>query len=69
MNYNIPINPVNYNQIMDPLYRIQLIEQELQRLRNSITNLENRINKLEDNKTINYFNSNVSNKEEGLYML
>ena len=60
MNYNIP---------MDPIYRIQLLEQEILKLKNNILILENRINKLEDNKTINYFNSNVSNKEEGLYML
>ena len=69
MNYNFPMIPNNYNQLMDPLYRIQLIEQELQRLRNTITNLENRINRLEDNKHNNNFNSNVSNKEDGLYML
>lgn len=69
MNYNFPMIPNNYNQLMDPLYRIQLIEQELQRLRNTITNLENRISRLEDNKNTNNFNSNVSNKEDGLYML
>lgn len=60
---------MNYNISMDPIYRIQLLEQEILKLKNNILILENRINKLEDNKTINYFNSNVSNKEEGLYML
>ena len=42
---------------------------ELQRLRNSITNLENRINKLEDNKTINYFNSKYHFISASCYIL
>lgn len=60
MNYNIP---------MDPIYRIQMLEQEILKLKNNILILENRISKLEDNKNNNHFNSNVSNKEDGLYML
>ena len=60
MNYNIPM--------LDPLYRIQFLEQEILKLKNNILVLENKISKLEDNKN-NNFNSNVSNKEDGLYML
>ena len=69
MNYNIPLNSINYNQVMDPFFRIQILEQELQRMKNIINNLDNRVSKLEDNKNSNYLDSNVSNKDQGLYML
>ena len=69
MNYNMPINPVNYNQVMDPFFKIQTSELEIQKMKNNIMTLENRIYKLEEQKNNNHFNSNVSNKEDGLYML
>lgn len=66
MNYNIPLN---YNIPMDPIYKIQLLEQEILKLKNDILVLENKVNRIEDNKKNNNFNTNVSNKEDGLYML
>ncbi len=69
MNYNLPINPVNYNQVMDPFFKLQMLELEIQKMKNTIMSLENRIYKLEDSKNKNNYNSNVTNKEDGLYML
>ena len=64
MNYNMPFP--NF----DPFIKINMLEQEIIKLKSKINTLEERINSIENTHNKNgYLNSNVGNNNDSLYML